>query len=50
MPIIPALGRLRLENYDFKTSLRYIINSRSAWVNTVRTQQKKILKNFENGY
>jgi hypothetical protein len=31
LSVIPALGRLREEDYEFEASLAFILNSRPAW-------------------
>lgn len=39
--VIPSLGRLRQETFQFKAHLNYILNSKSAWV----TKRDHNLKN-----
>jgi hypothetical protein len=40
-PVIPAFGRLRQEDYEFKAGLGYIAISRAAELHRLCVKQKK---------
>jgi hypothetical protein len=45
MPIIPALEKVKHQNYEFKISLYYLVSSRSAWATEKYLVLKKKKKN-----
>jgi hypothetical protein len=47
MPVIPALGRLRQEDREFKVSLGYRVNMRTVWAvlfQNTKMQKQNYLK------